>query len=228
MGLIGSGLYWAGSVSAEPILQLDIAGGTYVGGDEESMVSAGGVFTLYSYLNLENGLAPLVNLDTQFSLSIAVIPSFTTEPAAAPDLGSFAVNGTTYDVTGDMTWGTPPMATEDLPGHGVFDTYYLEVTYEFVASQTAQLVDVQDDGGLGPQGTGGMYWVAFDFDVTGLVNGYNLHFDTYDTDHLPEVKAPFSHDARTGVPEPGTLLLLSAGLLGAAFSRRGRRQGNRA
>ncbi len=68
-----------------------------------------------------------------------------------------------------------------------------------------------------------MYYVSFDFDISGLDAGYNLHFDLFtvdpnDTGTVGEF-APFSHDARTDccddteVPEPGVIALFGTGLL---------------
>ena len=52
---------------------------------------------------------------------------------------------------------------------------------------------------------------------TVTVTGYTaVHFDTYDTIEGKQHSSfgPFSHDGGTLIPEPGTWLLLSAGLLG--------------
>jgi len=215
--LVAGSIACFGSALALPVLQLDIEGGSYVGGDEESMVTNDPVFNLYSYLTEKQG----ADTGDLFRLSIALIP----KPAAelpVPNFGSFLVDGTAYDVT-DMIYGTPPVEAlsnpDELPGHGVYDSYYLELDYFFDPNDEAAPVNVQDNGGLGPQAGTGMFYHLFEIDVSNMLSGFFLHFDTYDPTDPNTIKAPFSHDART-VPEPGTLLLFGAGLLGLAFSRR--------
>ena len=79
---------------ALPKLQLDIAGGTYVGGDEESTVSAGPVFTLEALV-----LSSYLQLDPSatYYISAAITPK-TTVPLAE-DFGSFKIGSTTYDAS---------------------------------------------------------------------------------------------------------------------------------
>jgi hypothetical protein len=59
-----------------------------------------------------------------------------------------------------------------------------------------------------------------------VITGYTtVHFDAFNhvegANHA--IKAPFSHDAETTTPEPGTLMLLGAGLLGSSVLWRKRR-----
>ena len=209
---------------AVPTLQIDIDGATYVGGTEQSVVTTDPVFTLHTLLteDVDTTIA-----DT-FYLSIAVIPSLA-QSNPSPDLGTIFVNGNTYNVTGDMNYGTPPLdvtlTNKDLPPHGIYETYYLELMFQFDPLDQTGTYNVQDNPGGLQSGTGS-FFSTFNFDISGLAAGYDLHFDLYNTamkkgDLVLGEFAPFSHDARTmvGVPEPGILVLMGMGLLGLGFAR---------
>jgi hypothetical protein len=131
----------------------------------------------------------------------------------------------------DWLWGYAPIGNEpdewngggDLPRHGIFPTWYTEMhTGDY--NMAGNVGDVQPD-------RYGNYWnpaassaltlargqvKAFHV-VTGGTFSY-LHFDAYTVNSDGSINqfAPFSHDAEalTAVPEPGTLALLSMGLLG--------------
>lgn len=211
------------SAHAVPNLQLDIDGGFYVGGTEESVVTTDELFTLNAILTEDKK----ATLDQTYFVSVAVIPSLS-ETTPFPDVGTIVIDGAIYDVTGDMNYGTPPLdvalESKDLPSHDIFPTYYLELEFQFDSLMETATYNVQDNpGGLDTSGTGSFYQ-SFDFDISGLAEGYDLHFDLYNTalkkgDTVLGQFAPFSHDART-IPEPSVLALLGVGLLGIAFSRR--------
>jgi hypothetical protein len=218
------------SAHAYPLLQLDIAGGEYDTGSE-SIVTENGTFSLYVILTpQDNPTAAEINelLSLTYYISVSIIPSVgeTFDPAL-----SFAFDGTTYDATEDMTFGHAPIDTiqghdgGDLPGHGIFPTYFIEVDFQFDSSNTAESYNTQDDpGGLNTSGTGSFY-ASFDVDSSLFGSSYFLHFDVYTVHSSEDVDvvyfAPFSHDAET-VPEPNTLLLLGAALISASLFRRKR------
>ena len=183
-----------------------------------------------------------------YYLSIAVMPM--TGPDDV-DLGYITINGLAINFTADMVYGTPPVEIysgnpdSDLSGHGIYDTFYYELEFQF-SGATTSAYNVQDD----TTAPGELFQEIFSVDTRGLASGYEVHFDLYNkvaiekrTQTVDGVVvydldagdfAPFSHDAESGsdiggggsgggnpVPEPSTILLLGVGL--ALFGWKGRR-----
>jgi hypothetical protein len=220
MGVLSAGVLYMSTAQSIPTLQLDIAGGTYIGGDEESTITNDPVFTLYAYATPGNVSAADILSETYY-LSVALSPKV----SSPGSLGSFTVNGTVINATGDMNYGTPPLGATANPllgSHDIFDTYYSEFAFQFDPANTMTAYNVQDDSA----GSGDMFYQAFNIDMTGLAEGYDLHFDLYSMQLKKNGNitlddfAPFSHDAGTSVPEPASLALIGIGLLG--FSARAR------
>lgn len=218
---------------AIPTLQLDIAGGEYVGGDDETIYSVGGVFNLYALLYPEGKKqgANAAEFGDDFWLSVALVPKTSTDS----EFGSFSISQGGTPLIAEREYGSPPVGSVDLANHGVFETYFWEYPVTFVQGDEFAPYNTQDQAGAA--GTSavegeGMYWSMFNVDATGLAEGYNLHFDLYTYGaHEKSGKemildfAPFSHDAQSRVPDGGTTLaLLGLGLIGlTAVQRRVRR-----
>jgi hypothetical protein len=224
---------------AAPVLQLDIAGGHY-DRSTKTIVAGSNPFTLTAIFTPPEGTSPTnvrrALLET-FYISAAVSPAY--QPPGA-SLGNFSFDGQNVDVTGDMTYGKPPIEwfgetqdfdSGDLHGHDIYPTYFSEFAFNFSPTRRAVTYDsAVTPGGLVPDANGGSYYTSFTVDTRNLDPRYVIHFDMYNTtvhrcgaesaalipgcgDVDVQTFAPFSNDAQSPpVPEPASLLLLGAGL----------------
>lgn len=200
--------FWVGIVTvvglmaapllAQPALQLDIKGGTYVNGPDDIVINQS-EFSLYALANPANGeLSESQVLNDTFQLVVSVSPK--TSSGDTTNFGSFdiSINGgptQTIDVLADMTFGNPGFGP-----HGIFDTHYIVFGFEFDDDHKAMLYNSQENAGQGPivSATGElntMYFKEFNIDVSNLSDEVALHFDLR---HPSGVSAPFSKDATTG------------------------------
>lgn len=237
-----------GIASAVPSLQLDVVDsngvpvGHYDTGSETTMAIEN-PFRLRALLDgVEATTGPngeklgSGGLDRFYYISAAITP--------LPDtpFGSFVFD-TVNNSLANMRYGNPPVEdliskdAGDLGTHGIFPTYFAEFAFKIVQTDTVAAYNTQD----GTVGSGNLYYVDFDVDISGLASGYRVHFDLYsveakeittgvrvngektyltstDTDILRF--APFSHDAES-VPDGGTtLVLLGSALTGIGLLRR--------
>jgi hypothetical protein len=226
---------------AIPEMQLDIKDGTYVDTTEDTVIQDDN-FTVGAIYNSGSPSGT-------FYLSLALLTDAYGKVNALPGGASISVtyDGATQ-VINNWTFGTP-IGGPELPPHDVFDTTYGYLTFSFDANDPRITnYDVQTAGGdwttrSCAQDCSGTV-KEFDVALTGL-EGYAVHFDFFyitetGNGKLKTVKAPFSHDATgyacdpetdengcdgpppppQGLPEPGTLMLLGAGLLGLGAARR--------
>ncbi len=197
---------------AIPGLQLDAPGGIYDNGVESTKV-ANDVFDLWALLNSSTPAAT-----GSYWVDVAIMPT-TTSPA---NLGFFVFDGTTVNVTADMTASNP-----GLPPHGIYDTYYKEFSFTFNLSDKINPYDVSLGAGnpsshLNASGSG--LYHTFSVDLSGLSENVEVWFDLYHKDANGSVdgKAPFSHDVFSTVPEPTSFLLAALGIAGAGLLLRRR------
>ncbi len=218
------GLLIAPGAYAVPHLQLFIDGATYDWDTQTWVLATTGSVDLYVISAKEEHYDVLVSM---------ALSGF----GGGNPSGIVSVSG--FDnAPSPWTWGFGPIASapgfdgnEDLPPHGVFPTWFAEVNTEDYGL-TGFVGDVQPGSdfwdptinGPGPANAQGQFKV-FSLSIDAPL-GTSVHFDAYTLiDGKLDEFAPFSHDASTTiVPEPGTILLMSSGLLGLWLSAIRRRK----
>ena len=195
----------------------------YVDGEEQSLIATQTNFTITAMATPNGRLSDdeiLTNEEIQSNtFFLAVALTGVTEGTVLSSLGSLTIDGVSTLISDlGFVWGTPPGTDPEIPGHSIYETWYMMLEFNFTANPNCDTVNVQT---LDVGETLGSYCVDFTFDMSGLAEGVQLHFDLLGyNDKGKLVVAPFSHDAGTQVPEPGTLSLLGLGLLMIGFSRR--------
>lgn len=240
-------LAFAGAVHAQPTLQLDILGGVYDAATQ-TVIAQADTFTLYAYL-IPDG-SNVVGDSYGLSMAVVPPTGPAGSDLGSFTFNSGTIDVTadmTYGVPPIETVATQLSDPGDLGTHGIFDTFFSEHTFDFVGASESGVYDMQAAPGQGPIAGAGMFYQAFTFDVGDLDESVAIHFDLYNLEVIASCGnnpncvvgdvdqsafAPFSHDAQSGaggggegggeeqVPEPGTTLLLGAGLLGLWAMRR--------
>jgi hypothetical protein len=225
------GLMMAPGAYAVPHLQLFIDGATYEWDTQTWVLATTGSVDLYVISANEE------HYDVIVSMALSGFGELE-DPTS-----TVSVTGFGYDQT-PWAWGFGPITTvetwdggDDLPRHGIFPTWYAEVnTEDYDLSQMVGDVQPGPDfwdptiNGPGPANAEGQFRV-FNLSIDAPL-GTSVHFDAYTItvdgltlDHEIDEFAPFSHDGTTTVvPEPGTILLMSTGLLGLGLSAIRRRK----
>lgn len=221
---------FAGSAHALPALQLGPGGlGTWTyDNTTQTWVTADNPFSVNAYAN---------------SNTAGASGQYAWDPAGAGSQKAYLVvsaipminfDGIDVSVVGDggalalvsSGFGAPPVSDpNDLAPHSIFDTWFEVYCFEFNGA-IETIPDTQTGGG----GSDG-YREEITITINSLAAGVNgVHMDLFtmvgdgDINNNADVKrfAPFSHDAEN-IPEPGSLLLLSLGIVGAGIARRRRK-----
>lgn len=226
IALLSLGLCLTAPAFGVPMLQLDIANGTY-DSSSETIIASDNPFTLYALFNTLQG-----KVSGTYYIAAAIVPKTQNPPTT--DFGSFKVNGITYSAA-NMAYGNPPEVVTknslDLQSHGIYDTHYVEIAFTFDTSRRSEVYNSQNNpGGLDPDSAGKMIFEDFDVDVTGLAAGYQVHFDLYNLGRdkrgntMVKDFAPFSKDAQSGgltvADTSSTMILLGMAMLAVEGMRR--------
>ncbi|MGK0240549.1 MAG: hypothetical protein ACI92G_004037 [Candidatus Pelagisphaera sp.] len=210
---------------AVPFLQLDIVGGSY---DRvtESIFSTASDATIVALATPGKKDTDADVLSSTTFLSIAAVKE-NGDAVSLDDLAGTLIEIEGLAITAENFWvGTPPFESEGktLGSHGIYDTAFTEVDFQFAAGNTTSTYNSEYAAGASSlyDGGSGSFFKIFDVSISQLAAGINLHFDLYT---MKDVKgggsemdkfAPYSHDAELRlvlVPEPESIIIFISTLL---------------
>lgn len=202
-------------VIAYHLLQLDITNEN-VGYDpaNQTVVTQDPTFNLVALLNTGNGQFGKLGVELS---EIGSVPFFIVASWNNATGDEFEFAGS--DVP--LNSVTPSVFSNPKLNHGELGSYGALFSFNFDPSNTTTPYNTQlDPGGFdGQVDDESFLYKVFAVDVGELDPFVPIHFDLFVWTGEEKIVAPFSHDA-SAVPEPATMLLLGAGLLGLAASRR--------
>lgn len=233
------------AAQAEPVLQIYLEGATYDAATETWVLNTTDPLRLWVIGNTEQfgtieGVKLSIAYDSLLSPTFGLTGSTTggymnyTDPSTASD--------PTFTQT--VTDGSAPLLGDgsSLPTHGIYGagttwTEFLLGDFSLLDSPLCDFITTVPDGSTCTKsGQINVYEVL----ISGVAEGSVFHFDAYNhyegAQHIQYVFAPFSHDGEgTGssssgggastsgpVPEPGSLSLMGAALIGGLFASRWR------
>lgn len=240
----------ATSAMAIPELQLYIEGATYDTTTDTWIASGSGDLRLWTIGNVAGAGSKGSIFDVKLSIAYAdgLTPTFSLTSSTTGGFGGYTDPSTPVAATFSktVTDGSAPILGDgtSLPTHGIYGsatdwTEFLLGDFTLTDSQIGDFITSF------PAASGALVGQinVYDISITGVAAGTAFHFDLYDhylaANDAKYINAPFSHDAggtsstssggggasTSGpIPEPGTLTLMGAAILGGLFQYRRRSQ----